>query len=154
MPELDDAAVGARIRTARMAQGLTLRELARRIGVGHSTLSDIETGSRSLRVVELMQIAAELETSPEEILSSGPISAGVAARAAVAAAETAAGAVTAWLLAVDRGVTASGTPAVETARTFMPEVREVAVANFDALRQCAIELAQRVCVVPLPPPAG
>jgi len=149
MPLPDDSTVGARIRTARIERGMTLRELARRIGVVHSTLSDIETGRRSLRVTELMQIAAELETTPDEILSSGHISAGVAARAAEVAAETAGAAVAAWLLAVDRAIVA-GAASVEDLDVFLPPLREVAVNNVGAIEQAAQEVARRVAVVHSP----
>ena len=160
---LDDATMGGRIRTARLARGLTMRELARRLGMQHSALSDIETGRRPLRVAELQQIAVELETTAEELIVSGTISARVAARAAERAAEAASAALSAWVLAVDRaaaaavaetgGVRAPTAPPMASAPVaFLPDPREVGVdaARVADIQQALAEVARRVVVVPLP----
>ncbi len=132
----------------------------------HSSLSEIETGRRPLRVTELVEIAIALDTTAEELIVSGKISAGVAARAAQTAAESAAGALAAWALAVDRAVAAIavdsesglvplGPPSESAPWAFMPESREVGVAaeRLDVVRLAVAELARRIVIVPLPAPA-
>lgn len=52
--------IGKRLREEREKQGLTLRELARRAGVGVSTIAELEAGRRqsTTKVVELAQALA------------------------------------------------------------------------------------------------
>lgn len=60
--------MGERLRAARQAQGLTLRELAQRLGVSPSMISQIETGRASPSVSTLYAIANELHVSLDELL--------------------------------------------------------------------------------------
>ena len=60
--------MGERLRAARQAQGLTLRELAQRLSVSPSMISQIETGRASPSVSTLYAIANELDVSLDELL--------------------------------------------------------------------------------------
>lgn len=55
--------VGARLKQARRAAGLPLREAARRIGVSPATLSAVENGKTGVSVPRLRTLAAELGTT-------------------------------------------------------------------------------------------
>ncbi|MGV9666014.1 TetR family transcriptional regulator [Nocardia niigatensis] len=55
--------IGARLRTARTAAGLSLREAAQRIGVSPATLSAIENGKTGVSVPRLHTLAAEFGTT-------------------------------------------------------------------------------------------
>ncbi len=61
--------LGQALRRARSARGLSLRELAARIGVSPATLSAVENGRTGLVVDRLQLIAAELGTTAAELLS-------------------------------------------------------------------------------------
>ena len=60
--------VGERVRELRAASGLTVRELARRIGVSASHVSQVERGIGSFSVPALYAVAAELGVQMHEIL--------------------------------------------------------------------------------------
>ena len=60
--------LGERIRAARHRHGLSLRELAARLGVSPSMISQIETGRASPSVSTLYAIASELDISLDEVL--------------------------------------------------------------------------------------
>ncbi len=60
--------MGERLRAARTARGLSLRELAGRLGVSPSLISQIETGRSNPSVSTLYAIAAELDVSLDELL--------------------------------------------------------------------------------------
>jgi transcriptional regulator with XRE-family HTH domain len=60
--------MGERLRAARLARGLTLRDLAQRLGVSPSMISQIETGRASPSVSTLYAIANELDVSLDELL--------------------------------------------------------------------------------------
>ncbi len=60
--------VGERMRTIRKAAGLTVRELARRIGVSASHVSQVERGIGALSVPALYAVATELGVSMHELL--------------------------------------------------------------------------------------
>ncbi len=60
--------VGERVRDLRTAAGLTVRELARRIGVSASHVSQVERGIGSFSVPALYAVAAELGVQMHEIL--------------------------------------------------------------------------------------
>jgi transcriptional regulator with XRE-family HTH domain len=80
-----DASVGARLRKQRDELGLSLRELARRVDVSPSLVSQIETGKIQPSVRTLYAIVSELGLSLDEIFElSGPVqpAAGKARRAA------------------------------------------------------------------------
>ncbi|MEV0685625.1 TetR family transcriptional regulator [Nocardia sp. NPDC050378] len=60
--------LGARLREARVAAGLSLRETARRIGVSPATLSAVETGKTGVSVPRLRRLATELGTTTQSLL--------------------------------------------------------------------------------------
>jgi transcriptional regulator with XRE-family HTH domain len=65
-------ALGQRIAEARARAGLTLRALAARMGVNHSTLANYEAGRRPLRVVQLILIARAIGIAPAALLINPP----------------------------------------------------------------------------------
>jgi transcriptional regulator with XRE-family HTH domain len=65
-PALD---LGARLRAERLRQGISLREMARRVGVSASALSQIETGKAQPSVSKLFDIVNLLETSLDGLLA-------------------------------------------------------------------------------------
>lgn len=60
--------MGEHLRVARQARGLSLRELAGRLGVSPSLISQIETGRANPSVSTLYAIADELDVSLDELL--------------------------------------------------------------------------------------
>ncbi len=70
MPELETPwdSVGDRVRSARTAAGMTVRELARRIGVSASHVSQVERGIGAFSVPALYSVARELGVSMNELL--------------------------------------------------------------------------------------
>ena len=80
---------GHTVRESRLAIGISLRELARRIGVSAATLHAIETGKTELAVSRLRDIADALHTTPGQLLETAGAAAAVpAARAAVTGSAT------------------------------------------------------------------
>ena len=79
--------VGSLIRRERQNQGLSLRELARRVGVSASMLSQVETGRTRPSVSTIYAIATELGLSIDALLSDKE--AAVATATAVASASSA-----------------------------------------------------------------
>src|SRR5438552_835624 len=79
--------VGGLIRRERERQRLSLRELARRVGISASMLSQVETGRTRPSVSTIYAIATELGLSIDALLSDG----GAAAVPATAAAAGAGG---------------------------------------------------------------
>ena len=65
---MDADVLGDRLRTAREAYGISLRELARRVGVSASLISQIETGKVHPSVSTLYALASELDASVDELL--------------------------------------------------------------------------------------
>jgi transcriptional regulator with XRE-family HTH domain len=65
----DSFAVGRRIRERRVAQGLTVKDLAARIGRAPSQISLIENGRRELKLSELQSIAAVLATTADNLMN-------------------------------------------------------------------------------------
>jgi transcriptional regulator with XRE-family HTH domain len=65
-------ALGQRIAEARTQAGLTLRVLAGRMGIDHSTLANYEAGRRPLRVVQLIAIARAIGVAPAALLIDPP----------------------------------------------------------------------------------
>ena len=63
--------VGQRIRARRVAEGLTLDQLARLCGISGPALSLIETGKRDVRLTTLARIAAALRLPLEALLAAG-----------------------------------------------------------------------------------
>ena len=66
--EPDDPEVGERLRARRRARDLSLRELADRLGVSPSLISQIERGRARPSVSTLFAIATELDASIDELL--------------------------------------------------------------------------------------
>lgn len=75
------------IRAARVAAGLSLRELARRIGVSPATLSGIETGRTGLSVERLNTVAAALGLTAAQLLGGAHSSVSTRGGAATTGAE-------------------------------------------------------------------
>jgi transcriptional regulator with XRE-family HTH domain len=67
---LYDVQLGRRLARARQAAGLTLQELARRVGWHISTLHNYESGRRPLKIAQLAQLAAALNRSPAALLAA------------------------------------------------------------------------------------
>jgi transcriptional regulator with XRE-family HTH domain len=59
------SSIGGRLRNLRLAQGVGLRELARRVGVTPSPLSQMERGGVNPSVVTLFRLAEALETTTD-----------------------------------------------------------------------------------------
>jgi transcriptional regulator with XRE-family HTH domain len=63
----DWAAVGRAIRERRLASGLTLVELASRVGLSQPFLSQIENGRARLSMKSLYRIARQFDTTPQAL---------------------------------------------------------------------------------------
>lgn len=59
--------IGVNIRSFRMKRGMSLRELARRVGISASALSQIEIGRSRPSVNTLYEITQQLDATPNEI---------------------------------------------------------------------------------------
>jgi transcriptional regulator with XRE-family HTH domain/quercetin dioxygenase-like cupin family protein len=94
--------VGERIRTRRKSKGLSVREVARRLALSPSLISQIETGKATPSVATLYAITNELGLSLDELFSERPLEA--------AAAQTRPASVTEGLEALDSHLGASATP--------------------------------------------
>lgn len=68
--------MGDRLRAARRSRSLSLRELAERLGVSSSLISQVETGRASPSVSTLYAIANELDISLDALLFNGRTQAG------------------------------------------------------------------------------
>lgn len=66
--ELDDKAIGKRIKIARIRTGLTQENVADRIGITPQHVSNIETGNSSVSLTTLVAIANLLGTTMDELL--------------------------------------------------------------------------------------
>lgn len=60
-----------KLKDLRDYHGISQSELARRIGVGKTTISEIERGDRLPNVLTAIRIARALETTVEEIWRDG-----------------------------------------------------------------------------------
>ena len=67
-PDAGLATLGERLRQARTARGLSLRAIARRIGVSASLISQVETGRAKPSVSTLYALANELAISLDELM--------------------------------------------------------------------------------------
>jgi transcriptional regulator with XRE-family HTH domain len=63
--------LGSRLRAERLRQGMSLREMARRLGISASALSQIETGKAQPSVSKLFDIVNLLNTSLDGLLVGG-----------------------------------------------------------------------------------
>lgn len=66
---MDYYKIGQRIRKARKAHRLSQEELAEKINISTTHMSHIETGNTKLSLAVLVDIAAVLETSTDDLLS-------------------------------------------------------------------------------------
>ncbi len=66
--EPEFATMGSRLRRARMSRGMSLRSVARRLGVSPSLISQVETGRAKPSVSTLYALANELGVSLDELL--------------------------------------------------------------------------------------
>jgi DNA-binding XRE family transcriptional regulator len=66
-----DGLVRKRIRALRVAQGLSLEELAKRVHLGQSSLSRIENGQRRLALDQLVALARALDTTLDQLVENG-----------------------------------------------------------------------------------
>ncbi|GAA1007915.1 XRE family transcriptional regulator [Acrocarpospora pleiomorpha] len=64
---------GKRIREERQRKGLSLRELAGRVGVSASMLSQVETGRSRASVTTLYALVRELDLSLDELFGDQPV---------------------------------------------------------------------------------
>ncbi|WP_329332414.1 XRE family transcriptional regulator [Streptomyces sp. NBC_00663] len=71
MPPADVPPVGARIRQARQERGVSLRALAREVGVSASLVSQIETGKSQPSVSTLYALTTALGISVESLFEPG-----------------------------------------------------------------------------------
>lgn len=92
--------LGRRLRARRSTVGISLRELARRIDVSASLLSQIETGRVQPSVATLYAIVSELGGSIDELLSGADAAAGTVPDADAAVAASADGSADAAVAAV------------------------------------------------------
>lgn len=74
------ADIGARIRAAREAKGLTAEQLGEKIGTDKGTVSRIERGLAGLDVERLQEIANALGVPVEDLIRSKPRSPVASAR--------------------------------------------------------------------------
>ncbi|MBP2472332.1 transcriptional regulator with XRE-family HTH domain [Crossiella equi] len=65
-----DGLVRKRIRALRVAQGLSLEELASRVHLGPSSLSRIENGQRRLALDQLVDLARALDTTLDQLVEN------------------------------------------------------------------------------------
>ena len=66
----DNISLGDYLRIAREEKGLSIRALARRVGVDHTYLARVENGERGDPKPELLnRLAAELNVDPAELLA-------------------------------------------------------------------------------------
>lgn len=68
--ELHWEVVGRRVRETRLAAGMSVRELARRIGVSASHVSQVERGIGAFSVPALYAVAREIDLSLHELLDA------------------------------------------------------------------------------------
>lgn len=63
---------GRRLRTAREAGGLSQSELAARVGLGRTSITNIETGRQRVPLHLLLELAAALGVQPASLLPTPP----------------------------------------------------------------------------------
>ena len=71
--------IGARLKSARLAKGLTQAQLAETVGISVSFLSNIETGRQAMNVQTLTALLDALNISADWLLGNGTDSANHAA---------------------------------------------------------------------------
>ena len=73
-------ALGARVRAARLAAGLSRRVLSERSGVSQRYLAQIESGAGNISVARLFRVAQALDRPVEALLGGGPVQTAETAR--------------------------------------------------------------------------
>jgi transcriptional regulator with XRE-family HTH domain len=68
MPEREVTRFGEKLRTLRAQRGLTVRALAKALGVSHSTVVEIETSSRKPSIDFAYTVATYFEVSADDLL--------------------------------------------------------------------------------------
>jgi len=76
VPDPDDTRFGERLKTIRKRRGLTQVELADRLGIHPSLISQYECGYLRLHGALLIRLAQVLQTTPDEILGAHAAAAG------------------------------------------------------------------------------
>ena len=71
--ELTQKQIGSRVKAIRKMKGLSQEELAKRIGLSRSSLTQIERGNRSLTVTELHKMAATFSISLDDFIYAGNV---------------------------------------------------------------------------------
>ncbi|OZF00896.1 MULTISPECIES: TetR family transcriptional regulator [Nocardiaceae] len=66
------AYVGARVRDMRTRQGISLRELARRLDLSPATITALETGRTTMSIDRLHAIATVLDIAPGDLFAGAP----------------------------------------------------------------------------------
>jgi transcriptional regulator with XRE-family HTH domain len=61
-------ALGARLRTLRLARGLSLAELGAAVGMSRQAMSQLENGRLRARAYELTRLAPALGVTPADLL--------------------------------------------------------------------------------------
>jgi transcriptional regulator with XRE-family HTH domain len=69
VPQPDDKAFGLRLQEIRKRRGLSQVEVAQRLGIHQSLISQYERGYLRLHGALLVRLATVLETTPDEILA-------------------------------------------------------------------------------------
>lgn len=64
-----EATVRQRLRSLRVARGWSLEDMARRSGIGASTISRIETGHRRIALDQVVSLARVLETTIDDLFA-------------------------------------------------------------------------------------
>ena len=82
--ESEKSALGVRIRSSREAASISVRELARRIGVSPSHVSQVERGLASFSVRALYKVASELGMTMDSLFGDAPVVSDVGPAAAAA----------------------------------------------------------------------
>lgn len=77
MVEIDPRSLGARLRAAREARGLTQERAAEQVGLGRTTLLAIEKGERRVQPDELVALASLYGRKLSELLRTGEPTAGL-----------------------------------------------------------------------------
>lgn len=60
--------LGERLKKLRNKQGISIRELAERVDMGYTNVSNIETGKVNPKYTTLVKLAEALEVDPRELL--------------------------------------------------------------------------------------
>jgi transcriptional regulator with XRE-family HTH domain len=61
--------LGGHVRELRQKRGLTQNDLAQRLGVPQSRISEIESGTRMPNLVTMLRLAAALDCKPSALLA-------------------------------------------------------------------------------------